>query len=98
MRTDSGVRETSLQAYRAIEPELTGKRRDVMLKVHAVFTGKQFTRKQLARALGWEINRVTPRCGELIELGFLEECGSTREDGFTAALLQITPVQKELFS
>lgn len=96
MRT--AVHSNSIAAFRTIEPELTGKRRDVMLKVHAVFTGKQFTRKQLARALGWEINRVTPRCGELIELGFLEECGCTREDGFTAALLQITPVQKELFS
>lgn len=94
----AAVAETSLQAYRAIEGGLSGKRREVMLRVHSDFTGKLFTRKQLARALGWEINRVTGRVLELIERGFLEECGTTREDGHSAALLQITPTQRELFS
>lgn len=95
MRT--AVHENSLSAFRAIDGELTGKRRDVMLKVHSDFAGRKFTRKQLARALGWEINRVTGRVLELIERGFLEECGTTREDGHSAALLQITPTQKDLF-
>lgn len=96
MRT--AVHENSLSAFLAIEPGLTGKRREVMLKVHGQFSGRKFTRKQLARALGWEINLVTGRVLELIDLGFLEECGTTREDGHAAALLQIAPTQKELFS
>lgn len=95
MRT--AMHPTSLAAYRYIEPELSGRRREVMLRAHTDFTGKTFTRKQLARALGWEINRVTGRVLELIDMGYLNECGTTVEDGRSASLLEITPAQSRLF-
>ncbi len=91
------IRDTSESAYRAIEPELSGRRREVMLKVHEVFTGRTFTRKQLAKALGWEINRVTGRVLELIERGYLQELeAKVVEDGHSAHLLTIPARQLEL--
>ncbi len=83
------VTETSLAAYRAIEPSLTEKQREVMLHIHGNFPDSEFTRKQLARSLGWEINRITGRVLELIGKGYLEKCGRREEDGYSAELVRI---------
>ena len=83
------VRETSREAYRSIEATLSKKQLQVMMCVYARFTGRAFTRKQLGRALGWEINRVTGRVLELIGKRYLEERGTTVENGRKAALLRI---------
>lgn len=67
-----------------------------MLCVFRCFHGRTFTRKQLAAALGWEINRVTGRVQEILRMGYLEEQGTTLEDGRSAHLLAIKAAQLEL--
>lgn len=84
------IAETSLAAYRVIEPTLNQRQREVMLCVHRQFRGQTFTRQELADALGWAINRVTGRVLELIEKGYLEESGTKKSPaGFTAAALRV---------
>jgi hypothetical protein len=90
------VRDTSREAYQSIESTLTAKQRQVMLVVYDRFSGRTFTRKQLARSLGWEINRVTGRVLELIGKRYLEEHGETVEDGRKAALLRIRQPMAQL--
>lgn len=59
------VTETSLTAYRTlVQPKLTEKQRAV-LSVFEMFPHTNFTNAEIARELGWTINRVTPRTGEL---------------------------------
>ncbi len=88
------VRETSLAAYESIESSLSAKQREVMLVMHGAQA--PLTRKQIAKRLGWEINRVTGRVLECIEKGFLEEHGTTVENGRTAHLVRVKPKQGAL--
>lgn len=90
------VRQTSREAYRSIESQLNAKQRQVMLCVYARFGGRTFTRKQLGAALGWEINRVTGRVLELIGKRYLEEHGTTVENGRKSALLRVRPAGMQL--
>lgn len=83
------IADTSLLAYREIASKLSAKQRAVLEKALEVFGPDHFTRKRLARALGWEINRVTGRVLELIKLQQFEECGTVVEDGRAAHLLRI---------
>ena len=61
---------TSLLAYRDIQPELGQKQMQVfsLLQEH-----RALCNQQIAKLLGWEINRVTPRVQELREQGLVEE-------------------------
>lgn len=86
------IRDTSLAAYRNVS--LNDRQRDVMLTVWNQFTHAEFTRKELAHAIGWEINRVTPRVLELIDKGYLIELEGRRDGGH---LLKINHIQSELF-
>ena len=65
------VQQTSLEAYAQVLPQLPERRRQVL----QVFIGnpyRDFTNLEVARELGWDINRVTPRVLELREMGLLE--------------------------
>lgn len=64
----SAVQQTSLFAFEEIQPKIGKKQKAVrdMLALHA-----DMTDKELAYALGWEINTVTPRRGELVKAGFV---------------------------
>lgn len=68
------IRDTSLKSYlNEIAPTL-GARQVAVLEVFEAHPDKDFTNAELSRALGWEINRVTPRVHELREkLHILEE-------------------------
>lgn len=92
------MRRTSLEAYDSIAGSLNEKQRQVMLKVYERWgsQGATFTRKQLGHALGWEINRVTGRVLELIEKLYLEEHGTTVENGRRVNLLRIRAPQQQL--
>lgn len=72
---------------------LQRREKELMLEIYRWFDGKQFTRKELARAAGWEINRVTGRVLSLIEKGFLIELPEIRDKGH---LLCIAPAQLSL--
>ncbi|CCD89879.1 conserved protein of unknown function [Bradyrhizobium sp. ORS 285] len=63
------VQTTSLFAYRDVQKKLPKKQHQVreMLALHA-----DLTDKELARALNWDINTVTPRRGELVKAGIVE--------------------------
>lgn len=67
------VQETSLEAYEEIKPTLGEKQRMVLSLLEK--TIKPMTNSEIARALGWSINRVTPRVFELREKGVVAEAG-----------------------
>lgn len=75
-------RDTSLKAYiNEVAPTL-GARQIAVLEVYEHADGKDFTNEELAAALEWGVNRITPRVLELRNLGILEEsrkrkCGIT---------------------
>ncbi len=58
-----GVRQTSIDAYKAILPSLSNRQKEVfeVLAKHP----EGLTDQELADKLGWPINEVTPRRGEL---------------------------------
>jgi len=85
------VRPTSLAAYDALP--LQRREAEVLTAVAAHFTGATFTRKELARAMGWEINRITGRVLTLIDRGEIEELAERRDGGY---LLRLAAKQKEL--
>ncbi len=64
MKTMSGVQQTSIDAFREIQPRLGEKQ----AKVLEVFTSQKdwnWTNSELAKLLGWPINCVVPRVFEL---------------------------------
>jgi hypothetical protein len=64
------LQDTTLAAYETIRAHLNEKQRKVRYVLQKF---GPMTDKQIAEALGWEINRVTPRRGELGKLGELED-------------------------
>jgi len=89
------VRETSREAYDRLTRTGNLQRREaeVLLGAFTHFHDGPFTRKELAHAMGWEINRITGRVLTLIQRGTLVEL-SARRDG--SALLMIELKQGEL--
>jgi hypothetical protein len=64
------VTRTSLDAYDSVN--LTDR------QVEVLQAGEQlgrFTDTDLAAHLGWPINRITPRRGELVDAGLFVKCG-----------------------
>jgi hypothetical protein len=80
----SGVQETSLQAYREIQPT-KGSKQQIVYKLiaDATHNGFDMTNMEIAEALHWTINRVTPRVWELrnefhvVVLSQMRDCGVT---------------------
>lgn len=68
-----GVQKTSLEAYRALTAEALGERQKLVFK--ALETMGRASDKELSFALGWPINTITPRRGELEEMGIIECVG-----------------------
>jgi len=87
------VRETSLEAYRALGDagRLQEQEATLMRLVHRHFPlPARFTRKELAAATGWTINVVTGRVFSLVQKGYLTEMTQTRDGGH---LLKISESQ-----
>ena len=81
-----GLRDTSLQAYRQIQPIIGEKQRQV-LTVFTEHASIDYTNMELAEILGWSINRVTPRVLELRNMGYLtlstrRQCNVTRNSAY----------------
>ena len=64
------MRSTSLEAYNKIVPNL-GQKQQRMLMKYMKYKQLAFTDYEMAKILGWPINTVTPRRGELAKLGLL---------------------------
>ena len=77
----SKVTDTSLTAYDNIKHLLSEKQGEV-LSVFRRNTKKSWTNMELSDALGWSINRVTPRTNELRKMGMLRTAGK-RKCGIT---------------
>lgn len=63
-----GVASTSLFAYKSIV-NLGAKQTTVLEKIEEI---QPCSNKQIAKSLGWEINRVTGRVNELAKLGLIK--------------------------
>ena len=84
-----GMKDTSLMAYIEVHPTLGDRQARVLSLLER---GERLTNMEIAQALGWSINRVTPRVKELRELGLVKldgyrECSVT---GRTACLWTVT--------
>jgi len=67
------VRDTSLRAFFGeVLPTLTNRQQQV-IDIFFEFPDFDFSNRELAEELGWDINRVTPRTHELREQGVLKE-------------------------
>lgn len=75
----------SADAFIALVPNLNDKQREVL----AVFEEGNFTDKEVAERLGWEINKVSGRIGELIKRGRLEPYTDRLQDGRKARVCRI---------
>ena len=63
------MQETSLDAYRdKVLPRLS-KKQGVVFAFLKQWFGNNYTNMEIAQALGWSINRVTPRVLELRRMG-----------------------------
>lgn len=67
------IRATSREAYETVD---LGKRQAEVL--NAIQEIGPCTDVEIAGALGWPINRITPRRGELLAANLIEECGTKR--------------------
>lgn len=65
------MRDTSLEAYRSVKG-LNDKQQTVLIYIHG---HPDCTDNDIAHGLNWEINRVTPRRGELEKLGWVVSSG-----------------------
>ena len=71
------MRDTSLAAYNQLT-NLSDKQQSVLVYVHG---HADCTDKEIAEGLGWQINRVTPRRGELEGLGLVVSSGYKLQNG-----------------
>jgi len=62
------IQETSLEAYKVLEPELGNLQRTVY---NVIIDHPGMSNHDIARYLHWEINRVTPRVKELRDRGIV---------------------------
>jgi DNA-binding MarR family transcriptional regulator len=67
--------ETSHLAWDSVQKDLTAKQKVVMW---AFKSQGKMTNAQMSEFLGWPINTVTPRVGELVKMGVIEAKGVIR--------------------
>ena len=84
------VANNSLEAYKKIKPELSGKRR----AIYEMFCEHKegATRQEISRRYNIAINSVCGRVNELMELGYLVEIGSKKDviSGCSTSILKPT--------
>lgn len=80
--------QCSLPAYNQAKKRIDYTRQAVLLAIKSL---GRCTDKQIATKLGWEINKVTPRRGELVTAGQVESAFKARdlESGVTVNYWQI---------
>jgi len=66
-----GIRQTSLEAYKAIKPKLGARQKEVFDVLDEA--AKPLTDKELSEILDRPINTVTPRRNELVKKGLIVE-------------------------
>ena len=66
------IQLTSLRAYEDIRSTL-GNRHKRVMHVLDSYDGRSMTNREIAQALEWPINTVTPRVNELVKAGLVRE-------------------------
>ena len=94
------MQQTSLSAYyERVKPSLGERQFAVYRLIKA--SERDWSNSEIGRALGWSINRVTPRVKELRDLGILTLSGKRRcaITGLTVCAWKVRPVitQEKLF-
>lgn len=85
------IHANSIKAYQ----ELTPNKRASRIYEKYTGTGKAMTDREIAKSLGFaDLNQVRPRISEMIDLGFLRECGKVK-DSDTGKTVRIVEVNKE---
>lgn len=77
-RKRKGVSKTSLEAFRMLTQEDLSNRQEKVLK--AIEELGPISDKQIGMVLGWPINCVTPRRGELEDMGVIRNVGEQFDD------------------
>ena len=77
-RTRHRVQDTSLEAFRNLTKEMIGERQEAVLK--AIEMLGPISDKQIATVLGWPINTITPRRGEIEDMGLIECSGEQLDE------------------
>lgn len=72
------IQQTSLLAYLEVKPNLGQRQNDVLNAI--MFLGK-CTDQQIMKHLGWPINCITNRRGELLKKGLIKEAGLIKNEG-----------------
>ena len=68
------IRKTQVNSLKKLKTTIDGKRKTV----YDILTSKgSATNRMIAKALGWDINRVTGRVTELVNLGMVTADGTT---------------------
>ena len=80
------MHSNSIIAYKDIMETIPPSRQQVM---RVIRKRKKITRQDIAEALGWQINSVTGRVTELLNLGLIYESGTKTVNKRPRALLSI---------
>ena len=86
------VRATSHAAYDLVKPTL-GERQTFVLGMLRLLGSA--TDLELSNHLGWPINKITPRRGELVELGLVEARGTVSQNGRQAITWAVAKPPKQ---
>ena len=80
------IHTNSRAAYAAVAP-VTGQARIEVLRV--IRESQPITRQDIAASLGWEINRVTGRVRELLDISRIIEAGNDTSHKVKRGLLRV---------
>ena len=68
------IRQTQVDSFKKLKNTLSAKRREVY---NVIVRGRQgITNRKIAKYLDWDINRVTGRVTELVNLGLVTTAGT----------------------
>ena len=81
------MHKNSMLAYKDILETIAPSRAQVMSVIRK---RKKITRQDIAEDLGWQINSVTGRVKELLDMGYIYESGSKIVNNRPRALLSIS--------
>jgi len=97
MRTSTNIRDSSLLAFRAIEPTLE-KREQEIIRFLARNAHRDFTRLEIATESGISLQSVCGRINRLLKIGALEELPIRKcKYGKSGCPVRLLPSQMGLF-
>lgn len=82
-----GYNQNSLFAFSFIQPKMSEKQKEVYNAMRMY--NRPFTDHDLKVFMGWEINSITPRRGELVKKGLVRKAGDVIQNGRKATLWEV---------